>query len=239
MYYGVPGKHARMLRLYGGFLAPGELGVDVGAHVGNRVRAWRALGARVVAVEPQPDCLRLLRTLYGRDQGVILEPCALGAAPGTSRLHVSTRTPTVSSMSPTWVDQMERSPIFRGVRWDGAVDVAVTTLDALIARHGVPVFCKVDVEGYEVEVLAGLSQPLRALSFEYLPPTHAHALAAVARLEALGAPVGGYEFNYSPIETMRFVSDTWWDRAGLVTELEKRRVLPRSGDVYARLRNLA
>src|SRR5574342_110332 len=104
MYHGVPGKHQRMVRFYRDFLGPGDLGFDLGAHVGSRVRAWRRLGVRVVAVEPQPDCLRILRLLFGRDPGVTIVPNAVGARPGWARLKLSSATPTVSSLSPDWID---------------------------------------------------------------------------------------------------------------------------------------
>lgn len=55
MYYGIPFRAARLRRFYGQFVRPGDLCFDVGAHAGNRVRAWRALGARVLAIEPQAD----------------------------------------------------------------------------------------------------------------------------------------------------------------------------------------
>src|SRR5437762_10879188 len=106
MYHGQPGRQRRMRRLYGEFLGPGDLAFDVGAHVGGRVRTWRRLGARVVAVEPQPDCLRVLRLLFGRDRQVTIEPRALGAQAGRARLGVSTATPTVSSMSQDWRDSV-------------------------------------------------------------------------------------------------------------------------------------
>jgi FkbM family methyltransferase len=231
MYHGIPGRHRRMVRLYREFLAPGELGFDIGAHVGSRVRAWRALGARVIAVEPQPDCLRVLRLLFGRDAGVTIVPLAVGARPGRARLGVSTATPTVSSMSPDWMESVTGDRRFAGVRWDRSVDVEVTTLDDLIAAYGVPAFCKIDVEGFEAEVLAGLTRPLRGLSFEYLPPAHDAALAVLDRVDGLGE----YVYNYSPIETMRFASDSWLDRPELVQLLERFRPLGRSGDVYARL----
>jgi FkbM family methyltransferase len=231
IYHGIPGRHRRMVRLYREFLAPGELGFDIGAHVGSRVRAWRALGARVIAVEPQPDCLRVLRLLFGRDAGVVIVPQAVGARPGRARLGVSTATPTVSSMAPDWMETVTEDRRFAGVRWDRSVDVEVRTLDDLIAAYGVPAFCKIDVEGFEAEVLAGLTRPLRGLSFEYLPPAHDAALAVLDRVDGLGE----YVYNYSPIETMRFASDSWLDRAALVQLLERYRPLGRSGDVYARL----
>jgi len=236
MYHGVPGKHRRMRRRYGEFLGPGDLGFDIGAHVGSRVRAWRRLGARVIAVEPQPDFVRILRLFFGRDAGVTVVPVAVGARAGRARLALSTATPTVSSMSPDWIESVAADRSFARVRWDRSVEVEVTTLDDLIAVHGEPAFCKIDVEGFEVDVLAGLNRPLRALSFEYLPPAHDAALAALDLVERLGAAAGGYVYNYSPIETMRLASERWLDAAELVRLLERYRPLGRSGDVNARLR---
>jgi len=231
MYY-PPGKNRRMRRLYGSFLGPRDLAFDIGAHVGNRVRAWRGLGARVVAVEPQPDCLRVLRLLFGRDRQVTIVPEAVGAAPGTARLTQSRATPTVSSMSPDWISQVSTDHRFSRVRWDASIEVPVTTLDDLIAAHGEPAFCKIDVEGFETEVLRGLSRPLRAMSFEYLPQAHDAGMTALDVVRRLG----DYEYNYSAIETMDFASSAWLDANELVALLETVRPKGRSGDVYARLR---
>lgn len=223
-----------MRRFYGQFLGPGEIGFDIGAHVGSRVRAWRRLGARVIAIEPQPDCLRILKLFFGRDKDVAVLPIAVGAKAGRAKLALSTATPTVSSMSADWIESVTADRRFASVRWDRSVEVEVVTLDELITAHGVPAFCKIDVEGFEVEVLQGLSHPVRALSFEYLPPAHDAALEALGLVERLGAEVGGYVYNYAPIETMRFASEHWLDAAELVRLLERFRPLGRSGDVYAR-----
>ncbi len=219
-----------MARFYGQFLGPGALGFDLGAHVGSRVRAWRRLGATVVAVEPQPDCLRVLRLLHGRDPGVRVLPVAVGAEPGRSKIRVSSATPTVSSMSPDWIRRAGADDRFARVRWDREIEVTVTTLDALILEHGLPAFCKIDVEGFEVEVLAGLSRPVPALSVEYLPAAHDQALAAVRRLDELGS----YSYNYSPIETMELASESWVDSTELFRLLDRFRPTGRSGDIYAR-----
>ena len=235
MYHGVPGRQRRMARLYREFLGPGDVGFDIGAHVGSRVRAWRRLGARVVALEPQPDCLRVLRLFFGRSRDVTIVPQAVGAQPGRARLALSSATPTVSTMSRDWIDSVTADRSFSWVRWDRSVEVEVVTLDDLIARYGEPAFCKIDVEGFEVDVLSGLSRPLRGLSFEYLPPAHDAARTALGLVEKLGAAAGGYRYNYSPIETMRLASDRWLDAAELVELLDRFRPLGRSGDVYARL----
>ncbi len=169
VYYGNPLKLRRMQRFYGQFIEPGDLCFDIGAHVGNRVFAWSRLGARIVAVEPQPACLAILRRLYGGARGVTLVDQAVGAAPGRQTLRISRAHPTVTTLSQRWIEAVGASTGFAGVAWEEEIGVEVTTLDALIARFGPPAFCKIDIEGYEGEALAGLTQPLRALSFEFVP----------------------------------------------------------------------
>jgi FkbM family methyltransferase len=231
IYYGLPWRARALRQHYAAFLGPGDLAFDVGAHVGNHARCFAGLGARVIAVEPQPAFAAWLRRLFRtRPQVTVLE-CALAAAPGAVELYGSPRTPTVATASRQWMDAVRRSGGFEQVHWTEAVVVPATTLDALIGRHGVPRFCKIDVEGYEAEVLRGLSQPIPALSFEYVP-----AAIDVARGAAgLLADLGRYRFNLTVGERRRFLWPEWRPLAALDAWLAAQQVDERSGDVYARL----
>jgi len=230
IYHGIPGRSARLVAFYGQFVRPGGLAFDIGAHVGSRVLAWRRLGARVVAVEPQPDFVRVLRWLFARDDGVTVLAQALGRAPGEAQLLVSLRTPTVSTLSPDWARRVGAIASFRGVRWTPGASVTVTTLDALIDRFGLPDFVKIDVEGYELEVLSGLTRALSALSFEYLASVPELALGCIDRLETLGR----YRYWVSVGEQMRLLDPNGCGAAEMRRWIGTLAPDAASGDIYAR-----
>jgi FkbM family methyltransferase len=216
--------------LYRHFVKPGDVCFDVGAHVGNRIRSFLALGAsQVVAVEPQPAMLSVLRTLYGRHPGVHIAPIGLAQEPGKLTLNLSSRTPTVSTFDRSWIEELGQDRRWDGVVWDGQVEVEIHTLDQLIERHGEPAFCKIDVEGFEESVLLGLSRPLRSLSFEYLPAARQRAIRCVDRLTALGE----YEYWTSPGESHTFAQSSPWNVQELRAFLESLAPGQPSGDVYA------
>ncbi|WP_321992676.1 FkbM family methyltransferase [Marispirochaeta aestuarii] len=232
MYYRLPFRFGRMKKLYAGFVAPGSLVFDVGAHLGNRIPPLLALGARVVAVEPQPGCTGLLSLWYGRRRGVDLVFAAAGEAAGKTPLYVCGEYPTLSSLAPDWVARVSGDPLFDGLRWTEGDPVEVVTLDDLRRSRGEPDFVKIDVEGYEMKVLAGAGEPLKALSFEYLPASAGTALQVIDLLESFAE----YRYTVSWGESMRFISGHWMGAEELQSLLGSIQNGNKSGDIYARRR---
>ena len=109
--------------LYARFMKPGDLVFDVGAHVGDRVSSFRRLGARVVALEPQPLLQRALRLIHGRDPGVMLVPAAVAAEDRAMTLHVNTANPTVSTLSNAFMVEAFGADGWEGQVWDDVADV--------------------------------------------------------------------------------------------------------------------
>lgn len=231
IYRLIPGRSRRLARFYGPLVQPGDLCFDIGAHVGNRSLALARLGARVVAFEPQPAFASYLRRALRRHDHITLIEAAVGATVGDIVLHVSRRTPTVTTTDQTWIDTVENSNGFAKVSWDAQVTVAQTTLDAMIDRYGVPRLCKIDVEGGEATVLAGLSRPIPLVSFEYMPASRLVAAACIDRLEALGR----YTYRATVGESIQVVDDKTWTPDEARDWIFRLPDGARSGDLHARL----
>ena len=231
IYYGDGSRAEAMDRLYGAFVRRGDLVFDVGAHVGDRVASFRRLKARVVAVEPQPAMVRVLRLLYGRNSDVTIEAVAIGRQAGAATMMINADNPTVSTASPAFVSAARGAPGWETQRWTRSVPVAVTTLDALIGKHGVPAFVKIDVEGFEAEALWGLTRAVNALSFEFTTIQRDVALACIERCIALGY----IRFNAALGESQSLVSDRWLGGEEIARWLTALPHAANSGDIYATL----
>jgi FkbM family methyltransferase len=231
IYYGNGERRAAMDRLYGQFVLPGDLVFDVGAHVGDRIAAFRRLGARVVAVEPQPALVTTLKLIYGRDGAVAIEPVAVGRSAGAIELKLNIDNPTVSTASEAFIAAADGAPGWAGQAWTRSVRAPVTTLDALIARHGTPSFIKIDVEGFEAEALTGLTRAVAALSFEFTTIQRDVAAAAIERCAALGYA----RYNAALGESHALVHAQWQSAEDIARWLAALAVEANSGDIYARL----
>jgi len=229
IYYGDRSRAAAMDRLYAGFVRRGDLVFDIGAHVGDRVASFRRLGARIVAVEPQPAMVKVLKLFYGRSADVAIEAAAVGSEVGTTRMMINVDNPTVSTASHEFLNAARDAPGWKTQRWTKSVPVRVTMLDALIGKHGVPSFIKIDVAGFEEEVLLGLTCAVKALSFEFTTIQRDVALACIARCVALGY----VRFNAVLGEGQTLVNEEWVGGEQIARWLTGLPHAANSGDIYA------
>lgn len=182
---------------YAEFIKRDNLVFDVGANYGNRVEIFVALGAKVVAVEPQQKCVKFLKNKYGNS--IFIENVGLGSK-NEKKLFYEADNSVFSTFSNTYIQKVEKTRHKTSI-WKAANHVQILTLDELIVKYGIPEFIKIDVEGFEVEVLNGLNNNTSVISFEYnVPELTEELLKCVERLHEIGYT----KFSYSKEESMQW-----------------------------------
>ena len=197
-------RDEEMTQFYSQFISDRSLCFDVGANIGNRVKVFLRLNADVVALEPQSKCVKILREIFRDNPHLTILQLALGEKEGEAEIMISD-SDTISSISQDWIEAVRKSGRFSEYHWDKKEIVKMTTLDWLIDKHGMPDFIKIDVEGYELQVIKGLSKPVRLISFEFTPEYIDSALKCIDHLDE----IGDIHLNYSVGETMQLALETW------------------------------
>lgn len=207
-------RDGREVAFFKRFLRPGEICFDVGANVGQKADVFLACGAKVVSVEPQPECARFLRSVFRRNANLTVIEKGLDAKTGEAEIFLSNAN-ALSSMSQDFIQATRASGRCEGFNWDRRVTIATTTLDALIKEYGVPRMCKVDVEGYELNVFKGLSQPIPFIVFEMAPESIDNVKACIRYLDALGEA----QWNRTP-NCKQLVFEPWTDMTGILRHID-------------------
>jgi FkbM family methyltransferase len=211
-------------------IKPGDIVFDIGANVGLKTVGYLEAGAGlVVCVEPQPWCANQLRDTFSpRRLGaleaarVVVETCALGSEPGRGTMLVCDQHDALSTLDPKW----KTGRFAHEYTWSKTIEVQVQTLDQLIARHGRPDFVKVDVEGFEKHVVAGLSQPVPCMSIEFALEFRQDTEEAMSRMMALGFR----EWNMGRFTEDTLIFDPWEDQHVIQRAIG----IECGGDIYGR-----
>lgn len=192
-------KREREERFYRGVLKglrSGDIIYDVGASYGSKTEVFLRLGARVVAVEPNSAAVEHLKRRFKSANVKILQK-AISDRPGREFYHIHTSESGLNTLSSKWVDVLadkEKTRFKEVITFSDGYEIETITLDSLIAELGRPFYIKIDVEGYELNTLKGLSSPVNYISFELnLPEFRQEGIACVEQIER----IGDYNFNYA------------------------------------------
>lgn len=211
-------EHQRNMRdFYAAILPPEGLVFDVGANVGIMSALFASLGHRVIAIEPNRDCIRHIEISYP-DLPITLLNAVMGPKAGLVMLNVSDDRDEFSSLRDDWIPNTISSR---------KVPVAMLTLNDLVSEYGVPAFIKIDVEGFEESVLDGLSVFPRLLSFEFNTSYLADTFRCLEKDQFKGAL-----FNFTMEDPKRFELSSWVEAEVLKKSLTE---IFGYGDVFAKV----
>jgi len=192
------------MRFYNTLLADrkrGALVFDVGANCGGKTDIFLRLGAKVVAVEPDNFNQNVLkRKFYSYrlwKKPVTIVDKALSDRNSVGTMWIDSPGSALNTLSDKWASTLRSdSDRFGSVlTFKEQRQVQITTLEDLFDIYGVPCFVKIDVEGFEINVLRGMKRPVPLLSFEVnLPEFRNEGIDCIELLQ--GIDPGG-SFNYA------------------------------------------
>jgi FkbM family methyltransferase len=176
--------------------SPDSVVFDIGANFGWTAKTFLRFSKKVVALEPDSFCQEVLANRFKGSKSLTIVPKAVSESEGAKAFLVQGEGSALNTFSEKWKDALEDN-FFKDTYLftQKKVEVQTTTLDQLIAQYGLPSFAKIDVEGHEIQVFRGLSQPIPLIVFEAnLPVFLSETLQIVELLEKMDSQV---QFRYS------------------------------------------
>jgi len=221
-------RRRRELKFFSQFVKRGETCFDIGACFGEMSKIFLNLGAKkVVCVEPSNECLRQLYKSFKNNTHIIIVPKGAAEKNGQLKLYTNKDEPAIATMNNKWRREFRFSNNFK---WTKSYKVPVTTLDLLIRKYGLPTFCKIDVEGFEKQVLKGLRQPIKYISFEFHKELLDDAYENMKYLSMLG----NVKFNCVLCDEWNLKFSKWINADMLYKKLSSIDDQYLCGDIYAK-----
>lgn len=184
---------------YRALISDGDLCFDIGANKGKKSKLMLATGAKVIAFEPQTSCFDYLSELKKKNIDFDFHQIAVGAKNESKKLHLSKKYSEIATLS----DDFMANYTTEDVIWNDSETVEVKSLDSLIADFGLPDYCKIDVEGYEFEILSNLNHTIPIIEFEFTEKFMDDTLKIIERFEDKTV------FNYILNEHLEFQLKDW------------------------------
>ncbi len=199
-------NYAKKVNLYKKIVNKNDLVYDIGANRGDRIEVFLSLGAKVIAVEPNPKLADYLRRKYGKK--IVVEQKAVGDRNGIVDFFINERSDVLSTVSDKFLKESQKTGRFSELieaKYIKKVSVQMADINYLFEKYGYPDFMKIDVEGYEEKIIKSIKEAsrIRALSFEFaVPETRNETLEILKHLNTIGFKY----FNISFGESMEFLS---------------------------------
>ena len=178
-----------------------DIVIDVGANSGQFGLEIRAAGyvGRILSIEPMDEAYRILSALATRDRNWTTIQCALGESGGESMLHIAG-----NSASSSFLDMLPvHEQAAPGTAYVRDERVTVRRLESVLAEHvssGSRPYLKVDVQGYELEVLRGAGPWLEALAAIQLELSLVPLYAGAPMADEVNAFVSGSGYRLAGVE---------------------------------------
>jgi FkbM family methyltransferase len=192
---------------------------DVGSNVGTTVEFFSQKANKVIGFEPNPRLVEILRKRFN-NRNVIIDSRGLSNEIGEKKFRIA-NADTISTFSEDWVNN---SRFTGGYSWNEGIIVDTTTLDSVIEQYGTPDYIKIDVEGYEFEVLTSLTKVLEntIISFEWAEEQKNKIEQTIKYLFNLGYK----KFSYTEADKILMDVEIDWrtiDKLNLIENLDDQR----------------
>ncbi len=210
---------------YGKLINKGNLCFDIGANMGNKSRIFLSLKAKVIAFEPQNSCLQYLTEIKKEYSNFKFLKLAVGSSNEEKELFIGSHI-EISTFSEDFKNYFKNDKNY----WASKEKVTVVTLNSLIEKYGLPHFCKIDVEGYEIEVLKNLSYKVPLIEFEFTGGFINETIQVIEKLDTLG----DCKFNYILNEIPKFKSKKWLTKSEMTTNFKKLPIPRLHGNIFVK-----
>ncbi len=209
-------------KFYGQLVKKGDLCFDIGANLGKKSKLFLSLGDKVIAFEPQSNCHLALQKI--KHPNFSYFPYAVGAKDEEKELQLANHV-EVATFSESFIDYFKNDEL----QWNASEKVTVKKLDTLIKTYGLPGFCKIDVEGYEFEILSHLTYEIPCIEFEFTGGFIPETIKSINLLDK-----GHTLYNYMLNEHPYFELKKWVSAGKMVNILKNMPVERLHGNIFVK-----
>ncbi|PQJ79350.1 FkbM family methyltransferase [Polaribacter porphyrae] len=214
----------KSLFFYKNLISKNDLCFDVGANIGKKSELFLSLKAKVIAFEPQTKCFPFLDKI--NNSNFTYYPFGVGSKNENKLLHLANHL-EVATFSHKMIDFYTTE----NLKWKNGEKVIVKKLDTLIDEFGLPNFCKIDTEGFELEILSNLSHKIPKIEFEFNEAFIDETLLTLDSIDKLG----NYKFNFILNETPKFINKNWSSISEIKEQIINLKKEKLHGNLFAKL----